>query len=182
MRAKERCFKEFYSKQFATSATFCTQFLNDRALGEDIAQEAFLRLWRKINEEEYDIRNLQAFLYTTCRNLCYDYIRTHAVVLETITPETINILTDGDLLLDEITRLETVRLIREAIHQLSGRKLDIILLSLSGKSNQEIADALNISINTVKTLKKDAYSQLRILLKDEILLLFIVFGCLNSSN
>lgn len=179
MRAKERCFKEFYSRQFATSATFCMQFLNDRALGEDIAQEAFLRLWRKINEEEYDIQNLKAFLYTTCRNLCYDYIRTHAVVLESITPETINILKDADLFLDEITRHETVRLIREAIHKLSGRKLDIILLSLSGKSNQEIADTLSISINTVKTLKKDAYSQLRILLKDEILLLCILYSCLN---
>ena len=179
MKAKERYFKEFYSRQFATSATFCTQFLNNRALGEDIAQEAFLRLWKKINDEEYDIQNLRAFLYTTCRNLCYDYIRTHSVVLESITPETINILTDGDLLLDEITRLETVRLIREAIHQLSGRKLDIILLSVSGKSNQEIADALNISINTVKTLKKDAYSQLRTLLKDEILLLCIMYSCIN---
>ncbi|WP_294477164.1 hypothetical protein [uncultured Bacteroides sp.] len=59
MKEKERYFKEFYSKQFATSATFCTQFLNNRALGKDIAQEAFLRLWRKINDEEYDIQKIE---------------------------------------------------------------------------------------------------------------------------
>jgi len=35
---------------------------------------------------------------------------------------------------------------------------------MEGKSNEEVAEALHISINTVKTLKKRSYSKLRELL------------------
>ena len=38
---------------------------------------------------------------------------------------------------------------------------EIMILALNGMKNQEIADELNISINTVKTQKKIAYSKLK---------------------
>lgn len=37
----------------------------------------------------------------------------------------------------------------------------IILLNLQGKNNNEVAEELNISVNTVKSLKKSAYMTLR---------------------
>ena len=39
--------------------------------------------------------------------------------------------------------------------------MEIMILALNGLKNQEIADELNISINTVKTQKKIAYSKLK---------------------
>ena len=38
---------------------------------------------------------------------------------------------------------------------------DIMLLSLNGWKNQEIADELGVSINTVKTQKKIAYAKIK---------------------
>ena len=42
------------------------------------------------------------------------------------------------------------------------------MLSIDGLKNQEIAEKLNISLNTVKTQKKIAYKRLKIKLKDVI--------------
>lgn len=38
---------------------------------------------------------------------------------------------------------------------------EIILLTLDDKSNNEIAEALRVSVNTVKTQKKTAYRKLK---------------------
>lgn len=46
-------------------------------------------------------------------------------------------------------------------------------LALEGKTNPEIADALNVSGETVHSQKKTAYSKLREYLKDYYYLVFI---------
>lgn len=67
---------------------------------------------------------------------------------------------------DNLIEQETYYLVYEAINQLAKQSKRIIFLSLRGYSNQEIADIMNISINTVRTLKQNAYKKLRILLKE----------------
>lgn len=42
----------------------------------------------------------------------------------------------------------------------------IMRLAMEGKKNGEIAEYLNVSVETVHTLKKIAYKKLRIYLKD----------------
>ena len=63
--------------------------------------------------------------------------------------------------LEEVTYQETLRILRAAIAQLPPQTREVILVSLDGKNNNEIAETLDISINTVKTLKKNAYKFLR---------------------
>ena len=77
--------------------------------------------------------------------------------------------------LHEITNQETLRILHQAIDTLPPQTRKIILLGLNGKNNNEIAEALNISVNTVKTQMKIAYKTLREKLKQEqfSLLLFL---------
>ena len=77
--------------------------------------------------------------------------------------------------LHEITYQETLRILHQAIDTLPPQTRKIILLGLNGKNNNEIAEALNISVNTVKTQMKIAYKTLREKLKQEqfSLLLFL---------
>ncbi len=56
---------------------------------------------------------------------------------------------------------ETYRIVSEAINKLPDQMKAIMQLSLEGKKNAEIADRLNISTETVHTLKKIAYKKLR---------------------
>ena len=70
-----------------------------------------------------------------------------------------------DVLL-KITEIEFNREILRAVSLLPEKRREIILLSMSGMSEQMIADTLNISINTVKNQKTKAYASLRQELKD----------------
>lgn len=79
--------------------------------------------------------------------------------------------------LHEITYQETLRLLYKAILELSPQTREVILQGLEGKNNNEIAATLNISVNTVKTLKKGVYKKLRDTLGDEFS--FLLFLLLN---
>jgi RNA polymerase sigma-70 factor (ECF subfamily) len=67
---------------------------------------------------------------------------------------------------DHVIEEETHRLFYQAIQELPEKCREIIMMSLEGLKNNEIAKELNISINTIKTQKRIAYNQLRIQLKD----------------
>jgi len=54
-------------------------------------------------------------------------------------------VTDGGLVTDEVSGAEAARL------GLSGREMEVLQLMAEGLSNQEIADRLFVSLNTVKT-------------------------------
>ena len=70
---------------------------------------------------------------------------------------------------------ETFRILSEAIEKLPTQMRAIMQLALEGKKNAEIAERLNVSPETVHTLKKVAYKKLRAFLTDYYycLLLFI---------
>ncbi len=56
---------------------------------------------------------------------------------------------------------EIVDYLYKAINTLPKRKNEIIKLTLKGMSNKDIAQVLDIKIQTVKTLKYQAYTLLR---------------------
>ena len=64
-----------------------------------------------------------------------------------------------------------------AIALLPPRTREIIRLNLEGMNNTEVAEELQISVNTVKDLKKSAYVVLRNLLsKNYFLILIFLLG------
>lgn len=143
---------------------FAEYYLNDEHEGEDIAQETFLKVyekWKDIETEE----QVRSYLYITAKNLCIDRLR-HQNVKEdfmelSIKENKINGIDEEESFLSEVTYQETLRQLYKAIDELPPQTKRIILLGLKGKSNNEVAEELNISVNTVKGLKKSAYKTLR---------------------
>jgi RNA polymerase sigma-70 factor (ECF subfamily) len=68
---------------------------------------------------------------------------------------------------------ELVRRLYEEIQKLPERRRQIMLLSIDGKSGKEIAEMLNISVNTVKAVKAKAMDSLRKATKDNPILFFL---------
>jgi RNA polymerase sigma-70 factor (ECF subfamily) len=79
---------------------------------------------------------------------------------------------DQDSFLEEVIRKEAYSEIYSEINKLPEMGKKVLLLALRENSNEEIAQILNIAINTVKTHKARAYKILRQNLHDLFLLFF----------
>lgn len=165
-------FQKFFQDFFIPVCRFIQRYIGENE-SADIAQEVFVKVYEKWNEFETP-ENAKAFLYTIARNLCLNHLkhkkaREHYITGNQDKPDIVE-----QTFLKEVTREETFRVIHDAIGRLPGRTRQVILLSMEGHSNAEVGQILGISINSVKTLKKNAYTILRDLLSKEYLILLII--------
>ena len=167
-------FKLFFEAYFEPVYRFTRKYTEDASIARDIAQDTFIRIYER--RADFDVfEKAKSFAYTTARNLCLDYLK-HQKIEQQYTLR-LNENEDNRSFLHEITYQETLRLLHKAIDNLSPQTREIILLGLEGNNNNEIAELLNISVNTVKTLKKGAYKKLKdILGKDFIFILTLFIG------
>lgn len=149
----------FIRKYYASLHTTALKFVKSKDIAQDITQEIIIRYWE--NREKYrDISSLDNFLFILVKNESLNYLRglqrenARYSKLETEISEEPRIL---NLLIEE----ETNQLLLQAIHTLPEQSARIIRLALSGLENKEIARLLEVSINTVKTLKYGAIRKLK---------------------
>lgn len=126
---------------------------------EDLIQDIFVSLWEKENSFP-DETSLKVFLYKSVRNKCYNVIK-HNKVKDKYAESVVVSLEDDNLFLEQVLEEEIVRQLYQAIEVLPPRKKEIIKLSLKGLKNTEIAEELQIKLQTVKTLKSQSYTILR---------------------
>lgn len=168
--ATEHLFKSLYP----VMCSIADHYVNDETLSEDIAQEAFIKLWDK-KEILHDISSIKSYLYIMVRNLSIDYLRNtknKIVPLEVFPQRHLSNEEENELINEEV-----IALLYHAINTLPPQSSKIILLLLEGLGNKEIAEKLKISINSVKTLKYNALKSLRTKLGDDLaLILFTLIG------
>ena len=167
-------FKSIFDSYYPALCLFASNIVIDDAVAEDLVQEVFIKLWEKTEplNNEYA---LKTFLYNAVKNKCLNHLE-HSKVVQKHKEHTHIVLKDNSEINNLIIEEETHRLIYNAIDELPAQCKNILLLSINGLKNNEIAEELDISANTVKTQKKIAYKQLKIKLKDIYPLLSLLFG------
>ncbi|MBD8487753.1 RNA polymerase sigma-70 factor [Echinicola sp. CAU 1574] len=150
-------YRTFFDEFYDSLCLFANKYLKDFDNAEDIVQEVFITVW-DYRKDMLSYSSLKSFLYTVTKNKCLTFLKNDARK---------NQLFEGSDLFTEmfydanVVEEETYRLLEKGIKELPDQSRKIIQLHLDGLKNQEIADELNVSINTVKTLKKNAYKNLR---------------------
>ena len=156
-------FKAIFNMFYPRADTFTLKLLRDEVISADITQEAFLYMWEKAYRFP-DMMSFKSYLYSCLKNKTLNYIRDHKV--ERNMEELKDVFVD-DILVDHlIIEHELKARILEEINKLSDVKRDIMLLRMEGYSYDEISEELSLSINTVKTHKKQAYKDLKLHLSD----------------
>lgn len=118
---------------------------------EDIVQEAFVKLWER-KENFNTIDSIKAFLYLTVKNTCLNLYK-HKQVIQKHS-QSLTEMMDEISVDHKMVEAEVASQIRQALEQLpDGYRKVIYLGYFEGLSNQQAADHLNVSINTVKTQK-----------------------------
>lgn len=163
-------FKEFYDSCFLSLASFTLHLVKDTDKASDIVQEALLLYWNKRNDFE-KLDSVKAFLYAVIKNSGLNYLRSQKVQAKHLEYIRRN---ETFYFNNKIIEEEAISHIKLALNDLPPQTKSIVELSMHGAKNIDIAEALNISINTVKTLKIRAYRTLRDKLKDHVYVLILL--------
>lgn len=165
-------FKVFFLEYYEAIYRFSRKYTGEDAVARDIAQDSFIRLYERQDDFEV-IEAAKSFVYTTAKNLCLDYLK-HQKIKQQYSlhkpPEE-----ENRTFLHEITYQETLRNLYRAIDDLPQQTRQIILLHLDGNNNNEIAENLDISVNTVKTLKKAGYKKMKDSLGKDFFIVLLFF-------
>jgi RNA polymerase sigma factor, sigma-70 family/RNA polymerase sigma-70 factor, Bacteroides expansion family 1 len=151
-------FKKIFEEYYRPLCGFSRNFIPDAEVCDDLVQESFLGLWNKRSDIE-SYTAIKSYLYSSVRNACLNYLRHQDVKQKS--QEDIKVLSSDWYAEDSIVEEEVHSHIYEAIKELSPQSRKIILMTMNGLTNPEMAEELNVSVNTVKTLKKRAYEFLR---------------------
>lgn len=142
---------------------FVDRLTGSRDLAQDVAQEVFLGFWQG-NLVWRGSGSLQAFLLGAARNVARNHgrrwreVRVDSFDGPLIPPEAHTAATPAETLREE----EVETLFRSAVAALPARRREVFLLSrVHGLSHQEIAETMEISVQTVANQMSNALAELR---------------------
>ena len=150
----EAQFRFIFDKYYISLCMFANQYVEDDALAADIVQECFVKLWQLRDDFMY-VHQIKSFLYTSVRNKSLNELE-HTKVMNEYAQKVIE-MGKNSFFQDKVIAEESYRILVDAIDKLPPQMKNIMKLALEGKTNPEIAEALNISGETVHSQKKIAY-------------------------
>lgn len=162
--AFEKIFRTYYKRLHG----FAYSYLLQAETAEDVVQSVFLKIW--IQRESWDPPGtVKSYLFSAVRNEALNKIRHQKIVDETESDivETIKDLKRQKLSDEDYNLKELQGEIHKGIKALPPRCRQIFILNRrSGLTYHEIAEHLDISINTVNTQMGRALKSLRNYLSD----------------
>lgn len=149
-REKVKVLFELYYKNLCY---FAYTLIGDKNLAEDFVQDAFIALYKNYGTVVQEEKVLKSFLYSSVRNSIYNWHRRNNIERKYHEKEPFNELVEIDFD-NALIKVEALSQINAMINQLPDACQQIFRMHyLEEMSLKEIAETLQVSINTVKTQK-----------------------------
>ena len=156
------CYEKYHRGVYA----FAIKHTSNPSLAEDIVQHTFMRLWEQRQRLDPG-RSLANYIYAISKHHTLDQLRSMSrenACLSNYSSET------ADRYEPDISKEEKIRAFAQleaSVLSMTPQRQQIFDLKINeGLSNQEIAERLHISVNTVKVLYARIMKQLRLAVKD----------------
>jgi RNA polymerase sigma-70 factor, ECF subfamily len=177
-QGREGAFRELLTRYERPVFSLVYRMVRDRALAEDLAQEAFIRAFSAI--ASYDSRyKFSNWMFKIANNHTIDHIRKrkldtvsiegspHARTTDEESRTSIVVRSTGQTPLQYVENLELGGQIEQAISALRPEYRSVILLRhVEGHSYEEIAEVLELPLGTVKTYLHRARAELKVRLAE----------------
>jgi RNA polymerase sigma-70 factor (ECF subfamily) len=139
------------------------RFLGDRGQAEELANDAFWRLYRQPGLEGNGNANLGGWLYRTATNLGLDALRASGRRrrYEGQSADEIRRRAPPAGPLDDLLRRETGERVRTALASIKPAQAQLLVLRASGLSYRELAEALELTLSGVGTTLNRAEAEFR---------------------
>ena len=154
---------EFASTMNRLYAPLCfaaNRFLNDKSASEDIVQEAFARLWELVSKEK-EIESIDNYMYMLVHNLSLEWLRKLKLQEKFVNSRSLKEVNIFNVIVETDVALQIIK----EIEKLPPRSKQVMQLAFQGLDNQQIAQEMNISVNSVKTLKYKSIDKLKAISK-----------------
>lgn len=169
-RGEEKAYRKFFEEYYQILCVFAGKYLKDHDHAEDIVHDVILELYSR-KQSFPTLEALKSWLFSAIKNRCLNDLR-HLRAGDRYARE-MQAGKRQEFFLENIIEEETYFLLRQAIRQLDSPLRRIYELTLQGKSNEEIARALDLTLDSVKSYKKRGKQVLKEMLKDLYLFLSV---------
>lgn len=136
-----------------------TRMLGDRSEAEDVAQEAFMRLWRQAGRWRPGAALFDTWLHRVTLNLCYDRLRRRREITTDAVPEQTDPAARADQSM--IDQARDARLAAAIAGLPERQRAALVLQYYEGLSNIEAAAAMEIGVEALESLLSRARRTLR---------------------
>jgi len=162
-QGSQLAFTHIYKKYAQQAFTLSFKYLGSSVLAEDAVQDLFMKIWN-IREQIDETRPINHLLFRILRNSLLNILRdskSNCFVIDECL-ETLNAIDGADAEIQEVTDLQ-LEIMRKAIAQLSPQRRKIFTMKVTGKyTNEEIADMLHLSVNTIKFQYSQSLKEVRL--------------------
>jgi RNA polymerase sigma-70 factor, ECF subfamily len=168
-RAYEQMFKTYYSMLF----NYAREIVKNQIQAEEIVVETFMKIWSKRQEINIET-SLKPYLFRSVYNACINHIRHKAIedkyqayfVHHIQTNDNFRIDT-SNMPLNKILYKELEVVVEKSIEKLPPQCQEMFRLSrFENLSNDEIAEKLGVTVNTVRTQIAIARTKMKDFMKD----------------
>jgi RNA polymerase sigma-70 factor (family 1) len=173
-QSDEAAFEQLFFEMHAALCLLANGILHHEETAKDIVADIFLKFWEK-KESLSHVKNVKAFLYTSTRNRCLDYLKKQKPEsgVEQASLENQWKETSDNHFLQAIYDAETTRQLYRAIESLPPECRKVVELGLEGFSTNEIAEKLGISSSAVSNQKSRAVKLLKAQLPAAVVLVLL---------
>lgn len=168
-------FSELVTLYEKKALSFTYRMLKDLSDAEDAAQEAFLRVFDKIDSFR-ESSSFSTWFYTILNNICLDILRKRARSADTVSINQTSSENDEYELqiedsapgpYEQLQKATAQELLEEALTKLSDEHRAVIIMrDINGLDYEEIAKVLDVSLGTVKSRISRARLALRKILEE----------------
>ncbi|WP_276482409.1 RNA polymerase sigma-70 factor [Paraflavitalea pollutisoli] len=172
---EESAFAEVYHLFFTSIYYYARHYVTDAQEARDITAETFVKLW-KLRSNFDHLQKIKTFLHVTARNACIDVLRhqkwkagKHQQLVELLMDDDESLVSFNTSPMAAATRFvhglaenDVLGVVYKEIEMLPPqRKLIFKLYYLEGMRNAEIANRLQLSVQTIQNQKTIAIKSLR---------------------
>ncbi|MCD0489803.1 RNA polymerase sigma-70 factor [Pedobacter sp. MC2016-14] len=161
-RREENALAYFFDLHYKSLCYFSNRLILDEAEAEDIVADSFIRLW-KGDQDNYTAQSIKAFLYISCRNACFNYLK--RIKVKTVAQEIYHnqLEMEDRTILNKIIKAEVLEMLVQEIELLPEKCREVFkLLYFEDKKTDEIALQLGISAKTVRNHKAKAIALIKV--------------------
>ena len=161
-KGDQAAFERLYSATRAKLYGVLLRILGAPELADDVMQETYLKVWKMAGRFDPTIASPITWMVAIARNRAIDIVRKKPDVSVEDSPEAMSVAAEAPPPLARREMTEELRRLLSCLGKLDPEKQRIVLLAYySGWSREQLAQKLDIPVNTIKTWLRRSLLEIR---------------------